>query len=75
MRAHVVIRIDEEGDLHVDFAGYRGRACEFEEAELRDLFEELGLEAVVKDRRSKTEDVRCQIREGVSNKKRVRLWR
>jgi len=73
MKNMVIVNIDEKGDLHVDFAGYRGRTCEFEEAELRELFEEMGLEVVVKDRRSKAEDVRCRVEDKLPNKRKVRL--
>lgn len=52
----VAVTVDEKGDLHVDFSGYTGGACQVEEAELRKILAELGLKAEVKgmDRKAET---------------------
>lgn len=39
----VSISIDHQGNLKVDFSGFIGRSCEFEEAEIRRNLAEMGL--------------------------------
>lgn len=53
MKTAITVNIDEKGDLHLDFAGYANRACEYEEAELRRILAEMGLGITVKGAKPK----------------------
>ncbi len=41
----ITIVVDEDGNLHADFSGFRDRACESEEARFRTLMAGFGLRA------------------------------
>ncbi len=72
MRNAVIVTIDGLGNLQVDFSGYTGNACTYEEVELRSLLAELGLNVEPRNRRSKnrsdsaTTTVRSQAKQKVN---------
>lgn len=49
----VSISIDHQGNLKVDFSGFVGRSCEFEETEIRRILTEMGLKLTPDQFRSK----------------------
>lgn len=53
MQQKVEVTINEHGDLHVDFSGYSGGSCQFEEEEMRRMLAELGLKAEIRGMKSK----------------------
>lgn len=56
MQQKIEVTVNEHGDLHVDFSGYVGGSCQFEEGEMRRMLEELGLKVEIKGLKSKLQN-------------------
>jgi len=55
MAKSVRIEIDDKGVVKVDFSGYAGDSCLQDEAKLRQILEEMGLQMEVQAERMKPE--------------------
>lgn len=56
MQQKIEVTVNEQGELHVDFSGYVGGSCQFEEEEMRRMLAELGLKAEIKSRKTKLQN-------------------
>ncbi|MBE0427241.1 MAG: hypothetical protein IBX72_11440 [Nitrospirae bacterium] len=56
MQQKIEVTVNEHGDLHVDFSGYIGASCQFDEEEMRRMLAELGLKAEIKGLKSKLQN-------------------
>ena len=55
MSKNIRIEIDDKGVIKVDFSGYAGDSCLQDEAKLRQILEELGLQMEVQAEKMKPE--------------------
>ena len=63
MTKNITIDVDEAGNVIADFSGYVGDTCLFDEAKLRELLKEMGLQVTVNKSTPKNQGMRIPIKE------------